>query len=165
MINGCQQYPGRTARTGDVSCNPEAGFFSADLSPAYPEEAACRSWVRSYKVSGSDVVISDSYDLEKRVCADTINFIVWKEPALPGEKAGNRKARKGEVLIPCSDIAETRSMVVSFRFPSGMKVLKQRQEVTDKGQKAQWGPSLWRIRLVTPDDAPLKGSYSFRISR
>ena len=165
MINGCQQYPGRTARTGNVSCDPEMGVFSADLAPAYPKEAACKSWVRSYKVSGNSVVISDTYDLEKRVCADTVNFIVWKEPALPGEKAGGRKARKNEVLIPCSDIAGTRSKVASFRFPAGMKVLKQQQEITDKGQKAQWGATIWRIRLVSPADAPLNGSYRFEIRK
>lgn len=165
VVNGFQQAPGRQYCATDATADVKAGTFSADISHAYPGEAACRQWQRSYEVSGSKVSVVDNYDLKQRLAPDTLHFVVWKEPFLPGEQCAGKRVGKEEVMVLCRDFTGSKSKWMKIRFPKGMTVVKEEMKITDKSQKACWGESLWRIRFISAPDAPLQGSYRFIISK
>ena len=164
-INGFQQAPGRQYRAMEAAADLDECLFTADISHAYPEEASCRSWERSCKVSASKVWVTDSYELERRLAADTLHFIVWKEPFLPGENCAGKRVREGEVMVLCRNFNGSRSKWMRIRFPQSLSVIKEEKKITDKTQKACWGESIWRIRFASAPDAPLQGSYRFEITK
>ncbi|MBQ9548328.1 MAG: heparinase II/III family protein [Bacteroidales bacterium] len=163
VINGMQQAPGRSYRAVDATADPEAGTFSADIAQAYPKEAACRSWRRSYALSATAAVVEDHFELERRIAPDTLHFVLWKEPFLPGEKCDHKKVKDGEVMIFCRNFDGSKSKWMRLRFPETLTVVKEEKPITDRAQKSCWGESLWRLRFASRPDAPLKGNYRFEI--
>lgn len=69
IINGAQQAPGSNMRSKDVrfADNGSKMEFSMDIADAYPDSAACKSWVRKYgfnRKNGS-LIVSDAYSLKE----------------------------------------------------------------------------------------------------
>ena len=88
--------------------------------------------------------------------------------AFPGQGIGRPAGRNapkgrtlpdGELLILCDE-----GLVVKMTFPASLKASVDVMELTDRRFSGVWGPSLRRINLASPPDAPAKGSYEFRIS-
>lgn len=165
IINGFQQAPGKKYKTRFAEADPEKGYFRADISTAYPMPASCKSWIRTYAVNAKTVTVTDEYDLKERLAPDVFNYVVWKEPALPGETLGGKKAKKGEVLIQCRSYSGEETMVVKMKIPAGLSATKEEMKITDKSQRSNWGNSIWRITLTGAANAPLKGSYKVEITR
>lgn len=69
IINGTEQAPGSKRRSKDVrfSDNGSKMELSMDISAAYPDSAACNSWVRGYSFNrkAGSLLISDTYSLKE----------------------------------------------------------------------------------------------------
>ena len=162
MINGVAQPFGRKYRARNAQCNLKQGTFSLELAGAYPEEAACRSWVRAYRLTMKGtptLTITDTYALNERVAADIEHFLVKGEVLLPGEQFEGRTIAEGELLIRCPE-----GITVRMTYPRTLKASVDVQELTDPKLSKVWGPSLRRINLTSGKDAPVKGRYEFRLS-
>ncbi len=72
-INGVMQKAGKEYKA--TACKATPGYFSADISSAYPEEAKVKSWIRSYSIKGKEVTVSDDYELASADVPNEINFI------------------------------------------------------------------------------------------
>ena len=94
MINGIPQRFGQEYKATNVVCKEKQRFFSADISTAYPEEAAVNSWIRSYKLENKRLVITDKFSLKETMAANQVNFLVWGDIDI--SKAGKVIVKVGE---------------------------------------------------------------------
>lgn len=162
MINSVAQQFGRQYRSSDPECDIERGRFTVGMAGAYPENASCESWVRSYRLSGKgkpSVTVTDTYRLSERTAPDIEHFLVKGDVILPGEIYDGRKIPSGTLLIQCDN-----GITVRLQYPSGMTASAEVKTLEDKAMSKVWGESLTRISLVSREDSPLKGSYSFTIT-
>ena len=162
MINGTAQPAGAQYRSKNTSCDLSKGMFSLDLADAYPPESGCRKWVRTYRLApkgAPSVTITDSFALDARTQPDVEHFLVKGSVVLPGGTHQGRTLPDGELLILCDE-----GLVVKMTFPASLKASVDVMELTDRRFSGVWGPSLRRINLASPPDAPAKGSYEFRIT-
>lgn len=162
MINGAAQPAGAQYRSKNTSCDLSKGMFSLDLADAYPPESGCRKWVRTYRLApkgAPSVTITDSFALDARTQPDVEHFLVKGSVVLPGGTHQGRTLPDGELLILCDE-----GLVVKMTFPASLKASVDVMELTDRRFSGVWGPSLRRINLASPPDAPAKGSYEFRIT-
>lgn len=162
IINGSSQVFGAIHRSSAVSATERknGGRFKLDISGAYMDAAACTSWVRDYVLSGKTLTITDTYQLENRVAPDVENFLVHGKVSLPGETlASGYIVPEGEVVIENGPIA----MKISFQ--KKMNVSVETKELSDPRLTKVWGDSLKRISFTSSPDAPIKGTYSFKISQ
>ncbi len=78
-INGEDQRPGGRFRAINTSfeARSKSAVFSTDIAGAYPEEAAVRKWVRTYRLDrGKRFTIRDEYELESvKDAPTTLNFV------------------------------------------------------------------------------------------
>lgn len=162
MINSVAQPFGGQYRAREAQCNLNRGTFSVELAGAYPAEAACRSWVRAYRLTMKGtptLTITDTYALEQRTAPDIEHFLVKGEVFLPGDQIEGRTIAEGELLIRCPE-----GITVRMTYPRTLKASVDVQELTDPKLSKVWGPSLRRINLTSAPDAPVKGRYEFRLS-
>ena len=156
------QPAGAQYRSKNTSCDLSKGMFSLDLADAYPPESGCRKWVRTYRLApkgAPSVTITDSFALDARTQPDVEHFLVKGSVVLPGGTHQGRTLPDGELLILCDE-----GLVVKMTFPASLKASVDVMELTDRRFSGVWGPSLRRINLASPPDAPAKGSYEFRIT-
>lgn len=148
LINGVPQRNGREYRAGDVYSS--SSCFRADIAGAYPEEAAVRSWVRSYSLKGGTLSISDSFDLVEAKAPNQVNFLAWGEvdASVPG-------------VVTLS--VQGRNLILKYDS-SAFTAEKETISVDDPRLSAVWGPQICRIRL-TARKLQRKGSYRFSITR
>ena len=160
MINGASQIAGPEFRAENVSCNPDRMTFSADISGAYGPNASCRSWTRSYSLGKNSLKITDAFSLDKRIAADTVNFMVVGEVRLPGEDytdadGSMHTVGKGTVAVL------TEAGVFSLKYPSSLEPSVEVRKLDDPRLSNVWGDSLRRISFVSKKNAPVKGIYTF----
>ena len=105
------------------------------------------------------MTITDSFALDARTQPDVEHFLVKGSVVLPGGTHEGRTLSDGELLILCDE-----GLVVKMTFPASLKASVDVMELTDRRFSSVWGPSLRRINLASPSDAPVKGSYEFRIT-
>ena len=161
-IGGVSQHAGMEYHAKNTRCDLKSGSFSTDIAGAYPEEAACRSWVRSYSIeSDRSVTVSDRFVLDSRRDPDDIHFIVRGEVALPGEQLDGKVAGKGEALIRVRDFNGGRTGLVRVRYSRGLTLQKEIRKIEDTRISKGLGPELTRLCFRSAPDAPLKGSYFF----
>lgn len=159
-INGTSQIFGAEFKAGDVVCDMNRRMFSADISSAYTDAASCRRWGRSYRLKDDSFEIEDRYELDRRVLADTLNFLVQGEVYLPGETTSDGVLVKdGDVLVVNGKVS------VRMSFPKSMNPEVVTKELADPRLTGIWGTSLRRISFTVSDDAPLKGRYKFVVTR
>ncbi len=156
-INGTSEIQGTKMKAKDVRCDLAKSSFSADISGTYTEAAACKSWVRSYKLNKDSFEITDKYELTDRILADTLNFMVHGEVYLPGEMYGEKSVPKGKVLI----VDGGRKFYMSY--PAALTPSVTVKELVDPRLTDVWGPVLRRISFTTSSTAPTKGSWKFVI--
>lgn len=162
MINGVAQPFGGKYRSKDVRCDLKKGLFTLDLANAYPEEAACRSWIRSYRLTlkgRPSITITDSFSLERRVNPDVEHFLVKGTVILPGEPYNGETVAEGELLILCDE-----GLTVKMTFPKTLKASVDIKPLDDPKFVKVWGSNLRRINLTSAANAPVKGHYEFRLT-
>ena len=146
MINGVTQKDGREFEAKDVVSRP--GFFSADISGAYPAEAAVSRWIRSYKVKGESLEISDSFTLDDLKSPNEIVFMTWGEVSL---------VRDGIVSV------EVDGVKAALEYPaSSFEAVIEPISLNDPKIIEVWGDEIVRVRLVA-ERQQKKTTYKFRI--
>ncbi len=156
-INGKAEMQGSRYKAKDVKCDLARKTFSADISGTYKDEAACRSWVRGYRLKDDSFEITDKFELSERKAADTLNFMVQGEVHLPGEIFEGKAIPKDKVLI----VNGGEKFYMSF--PAGLTPSVTVKELVDQRLTKIWGPVLRRISFTTSAQAPVKGSWKFVI--
>ena len=137
MINGVPQRFGQEYKATNVVCKEKQRFFSADISTAYPEEAAVNSWIRSYKLENKRLVITDKFSLKETRAANQVNFLVWGDIDI---------SKSGKVIIK---VGEEQATLETIELP-------------DTRLSNVWGKQIYRI-VLTDTQKKLEGNYKFII--
>lgn len=147
MINGVPQRFGQEYKATNVVCKEKQRFFSADISTAYPEEAAVNSWIRSYKLENKRLVITDKFSLKETKAANQVNFLVWGDIDI---------SKAGKVIIKVGKEHAT------LEYPSNFKATLETIELPDTRLSNVWGKQIYRI-VLTDSQKKLEGNYKFII--
>ena len=147
MINGVPQRFGQEYKATNVVCKEKQRFFSADISTAYPEEAAVNSWIRSYKLENKRLVITDKFSLKETKAANQVNFLVWGDIDI--SKAGKVSIKVGKEHA-------------KLEYPANFKATIETIELPDTRLSNVWGKQIYRIVLIDTQKK-LEGSYKFII--
>lgn len=147
MINGVPQRFGQEYKATNVVCKEKQRFFSADISTAYPEEAAVNSWIRSYKLENKRLVITDKFSLKETKAANQVNFLVWGDIDI---------SKAGKVSIKVGNEHAT------LEYPANFKATLETIELPDTRLSNVWGKQIYRIVLIDTQKK-LEGSYKFII--
>lgn len=147
MINGVPQRFGQEYKATNVVCKEKQRFFSADISTAYPEEAAVNSWIRSYKLENKRLVITDKFSLKETKAANQVNFLVWGDIDI---------SKAGKVSIKVGNEHAT------LEYPANFKATLETIELPDTRLSNVWGKQIYRIVLIDTQKR-LEGSYKFII--
>ena len=154
-INGEMQHAGAEYAASGVSFSNSGAVttLSMDIGGAYPEEAACSKWRRTFLFKdapkGANLVITDEFALSSRKAADEEHFIT------PGTVT---EVRKGLLRI------ENGGKSILLSYPKTLECCIETKELDDKRIADDWGPHIYRITLRSADKAPLKGKYVFSIT-
>lgn len=147
MINGVPQRFGQEYKATNVVCKEKQRFFSADISTAYPEEAAVNSWIRSYKLENKRLVITDKFSLKETKAANQVNFLVWGDIDI---------SKAGKVSIKVGNEHAT------LEYPTNFKATLETIELSDTRLSNVWGKQIYRIVLIDTQKK-LEGNYKFII--
>ena len=147
MINGVPQRFGQEYKATNVVCKEKQRFFSADISTAYPEEAAVNSWIRSYKLENKRLVITDKFSLKETRAANQVNFLVWGDIDI---------SKSGKVIIKVGEEQAT------LEYPANFKATLETIELPDTRLSNVWGKQIYRI-VLTDTQKKLEGNYKFII--
>ena len=147
MINGVPQHFGQEYKATNVVCKEKQRFFSADISTAYPEEAAVNSWIRSYKLENKRLVITDKFSLKETKAANQVNFLVWGDIDI---------SKPGKVIIKVGKEHAT------LEYPANFKATLETIELPDTRLSNVWGKQIYRI-VLTDSQKKLEGNYKFII--
>lgn len=147
MINGVPQRFGQEYKATNVVCKEKQRFFSADISTAYPEEAAVNSWTRSYKLENKRLVITDKFSLKEIKAANQVNFLVWGDIDI---------SKAGKISIKVDDEHAT------LEYPKNFKATLETIELPDTRLSNVWGKQIYRI-VLTDTQNKLEGNYKFII--
>lgn len=147
MINGVPQRFGQEYKATNVVCKEKQRFFSADISTAYPEEAAVNSWIRSYKLENKRLVITDKFSLKETKAANQVNFLVWGDIDI---------SKSGKVIIKVGKEQAT------LEYPANFKATLETIELPDTRLSNVWGKQIYRI-VLTDTQKKLEGNYKFII--
>ncbi len=154
LINGVQEEAGRAYHTSSATYkkNGSRHTLSLGLESAFPDEAACTSWKRTYQLTdsrrGSSLIIREDYELRKRKAADVEHFLV-----------------KGDVELVTPGLLMVRNGNVGIRmiYPKTFTTEVTTRVLDDVRHSSIWGPELKRISLSSATDAPISGSYEIKI--
>ena len=147
MINGVPQRFGQEYKATNVVCKEKQRFFSADISTAYPEEAAVNSWIRSYKLENKRLVITDKFSLKETRAANQVNFLVWGDIDI---------SKAGKVIVKVGEEQAT------LEYPANFKATLETIELPDTRLSNVWGKQIYRI-VLTDSQKKLEGNYKFII--
>lgn len=150
--NGVLQVNGKDYKA--TSCTVEKikkqFVMRSEITNAYPEDAACRSYVRSLKLTddknNSSLIIEDEYELTERKAADQVQFIT------PGKVT---LVSKGTLTI------EHEGKLLKMTYPDTLTPEIEEKQLDDRKFKRDWNDFLYAIRFKSAPDAPIKGSYRF----
>jgi hypothetical protein len=127
-INGVDQSPGAKFKATNTTFKADSrkAVFSTDISKAYPEEAAVKSWTRTYRLDrGKRFIIADNYELgEVKDAPTTLNFVT---------SCGVTKLEPGIVQLQGDDF--TLNMHYNTKVVSPVI---EYTKVTDKGLNRYW---------------------------
>lgn len=149
VINGVPQRFGQEYKATDVVCREKQRFFSADISTAYPEEAAVDSWVRSYKLGGRQLAITDRFSLKEVKAANQVNFLTWGQV---------------DITVPGKVVIEVLGQRVTLEYPQRFKASLETIELPDTRLSKVWGPQIYRL-VLTDTQQEQKGSYKFVVKQ
>lgn len=152
LVNGCGQKFGGEYKAKNVSLNVSKNVFSLDMAGAYPKEANCRKWVRTYAFKDAKVEITDDYQLAalNDSCGNELHFLVWSRPDLNG---------KGRIIV-----SEGKEKMVlrydSNRFDASFEEI----EIKDSHLGVAWRDKVHRI-LLKDKATKLKNKYTITIEK
>ena len=149
MINGVPQRFGQEYKATDVVCREKQRFFSADIATAYPEEAAVDSWVRSYKLGGRQLTITDRFSLKEVKAANQVNFLTWGQV---------------DITVPGKVVIEVLGQRVTLEYPQRFKASLETVELPDTRLSKVWGPQIYRL-VLNDTQQEQKGSYKFVVKQ
>ncbi|MCF6332390.1 MAG: heparinase II/III-family protein [Draconibacterium sp.] len=151
-INGVDQSPGVQFKAKNTTFKADAkkAVFSTDISGAYPEGAAVKKWIRTYRLDrGKEFTVSDNYELAKVTDnATSLNFVT-----------ACKVTEKGPGVLQLSGDGFTMEMKFNAKSLSPKIEIKK---ITDKGLKRYWD-SITRIVLKVKNPK-LKGKNEVVIS-
>ncbi len=148
MINGKPEQYGAKYRAKDVQFDNRLMHLSMDISGAYTEDAAVKSWKRTYDLSNSTLTIEDAFTLTEAKQANQENFLTWAKPDItkPGTVILEKEGQKLQLTY---DPAQ---------FIPSIEDIPQ----TDQRLSNVWGEHLYRLTL-TARKMQVKGKYKFVI--
>ena len=127
--------------------------MSSEFAAAFPEEAACKSYIRTLKLTDSkrksELEMTDEYELSERKAADDIHFVT------PGKV---NLVKPGQLTI------ENAGETLVIDYPSVMTPAVEKKVIDDDRIGHHWNGVLYAIRFTGAPDAPLKGSYVFHMA-
>lgn len=152
--NGVQQKEGK--EHGASSCTLEKVkkevTMRSEFAGAYTEEAACKSYVRTLKLtdskSKSSLVIEDEYELTERKAADQVQFITPGKVTLVSE---------GLLTI------ENKGEIMKMTYPATLTPEVEEKKIEDGRIGHHWNNVLYAIRFKSAEDAPVQGGYRFEV--
>lgn len=146
MINGVPQKYGRQYKATEVKATKNS--FSANIAPAYPDEAGVKKWIRSYTMKSDALMISDRFELNEIKKENVINFLSW----------GDIIIKDGVIEISVNGVKGT------LKYDTKMfKVKKECVKLTDKKLSSVWGAEVYRLSFIAKEKEQ-KGCYTFTIS-
>ena len=148
VINGVAQAYGKQYRAADVRSTPTS--FSADISGAYPEEASVRKWIRSYRMAGNVLTVTDNFALEEAKAPNQVNFMTWGkvDSSTPG-------------VVSVS--VEGRNMTLAYDRKA-FSVEVEPIHLTDSNLTSVWEDTVYRVSL-TARKLQKAGTYKFTLTK
>lgn len=132
MINGIPQSFGQDYKAQHTTCNVSKQQFSTDISGAYPANANVKSWLRSYRLKGNELLISDDFTLLQSSGTHQINFLTWGEVSVE---------RPGKIKIT------VQGQTVELTYPKELKAEIETVKLDDPRLSSVWGKEIYRIGL------------------
>jgi len=127
-INGVDQSPGAKFKATNTTFKADSrkAIFSTDISKAYPEEAAVKTWTRTYRLDrGKRFIIRDNYELgEVKDAPTTLNFVTSCEVT---------KLEPGILQLQGDDF----TLNMNYNTKAVSPVIEY-TKVTDKGLSRYW---------------------------
>lgn len=150
MINGVPQAYGQNYKATDVAFNSRAKKFSANIATAYPEQAKVKTWMRSYTLKKSALLIEDQFELKAAEAPNQVNFLTWGVVDI---------SRPGEVLITIEGKKVSLTYDKAIFTPSVEAI-----PLDDPRLSSVWGKEVYRLSLNT-EKMPKAGGYKFQVKR
>ena len=148
LINNIAQRPGAIFKATNTNFNKKKKIFSTDISKAYPERAAVKSWLRSYQLQNDGLVIKDKFSLSKATVANKINFMTWGDISLK---------TSGKVIIKVNE-----EIVELVYNKEQLKATLEPIELKEKKLSRVWGDTIYRLSFIAKSLSK-EGEYIFRI--
>ena len=132
MINGVPQKDGAQYKAQHTVCNASKQTFSTDISAAYPANANVKSWVRSYRLKGDELQITDDFSLLQSSGTNQINFLTWGKVSVE---------HPGKIKIT------VQGQTVELTYPKELKFELETVKLDDPRLSNVWGNEIYRICL------------------
>ena len=165
IINGHMQPNGKEFKASDTACDVKKNVFSTDIAGAYPKEAGVLKWHRTWSLGKKEMTITDDFSLASHSGETIENFVTDHPIYIEGQSVNGYVVKKGEAVIAASSFEGENKVFVKMTFPKELKVSMEKKELTDKRMQKSWKTDIYRMQLAVPENAPLKGTYTFRFSR
>lgn len=152
--NGVQEKEGAEYRASVCTLEKikKEHVMTCEFAGAFPEEAACKSYVRTFRLTDSNVrsslVITDEYELTERKAPDQVQFITPGKVTLIGD---------GLLTI------ENDGEVMKMSYPLTLSPEVEERKIDDDRIGKHWNGLLRAIRFKSAKDAPLTGTYTFEL--
>lgn len=146
-INGISQKHGQQFKATNVICRPQKRSFLLNLADAYPETAAIKHWVRSYRLGDKGLTITDDFSLKTANEPHQINFLTWGKVDI---------SKRGVVRI------EVEGQHIALEYPSRLTPVVETIELPDTRLSNVWGGEIYRISL-NAERVEQEGKYTFVI--
>lgn len=148
LINGFPQQFGRKFRSKEVSFDNRKSSFSLDIAGAYPKEANIEKWIRSYKVSNKELLITDEFKLSEATTPNQLHFMSWG--AIDVSKPGLVTIRTGDE-------------VATLQYEASVFTVELEPiELKDPRMSKVWGDTIYRL-VFRAQSIETKGEYKFKI--
>ena len=151
VINGFQQTAGSKYMASDVKFQNVKNTlnFSLNIAKAYPNEARCKNWIRTYKFNRkSGLTITDKVELDSIINPNNINFLV----------AGKiEEVSKGRLKLN----GKNESLIFVYN-PKLFNYSVEKIEIDDERLSKVWGESIYRLSLIQLQQT-LDSSHTFSI--
>lgn len=147
-VNGVAQQHGWDYKAKSVVSKPDS--FTLDLADAFPEEAKISRWVRSSRLKGKTLSISENFVLEEALAPNQLNFMTW----------GSVDASKpGAIVINVKD----KKFLLKYDAKT-FDASVETKTLDDKRLSNVWGQEVYRISLKDRKTRK-SGTYSYSFTR
>jgi hypothetical protein len=150
VINGVAQSPGAIFKATNTHFNKDKKTFSTDISKAYSENAAIKSWVRSYQLKKDALIIKDQFSLTETLAPSQINFMTWGEVDVK---------TPGKIKVTVNGVYAELVYDKKQFTPSLESIALKEKKLTNV-----WGNKVYRISL-TATSLQKEGAYTFQIKK